>query len=335
MDVYAVIQSGGKQYRVTPGDVVRVEKLDAVPGETVEINAVCLLATGQEVHVGSPMVKGASVRTQVLENGRGDKIVVFKSRRRKGYRKTAGHRQHFTALRISEILFNGAVFRAQQEGPDQAGKRSAAAAASVRLKKDDDARRSREKKKPERGKSPSAFKEGKDVSEKAGPLHPAEQPGAASGQPAAPAPVERSDAENGTAGQKKERTEEKQDAGASDASAIPVQEEASALPAREEALPPPSVCSVTPDKKPEQQPAARKHRRLTAIAVAAALLLLAIFLLLRGKSPSTGPKSTLVPATVQPQPAEKVKKAAPPIVEKATEGTTPVDLPSAPAQPPD
>lgn len=332
MNVYAVIRSGGKQYRVAPGDVVRVEKLDAGPGETVDLNTVCLLVTGQEVHVGSPVVEGARVRTQVLEEGRGEKILVFKRRRRKGYRKTAGHRQYFTALRISEILFNGAVFRAQEEGPNQAGKRSAEAAAPVRAKKDDDAGRSREKKKRVRG-SASAVKEDKGVSEKAGPLRPAEQPGAASELTAAPAPVERAGAESAAVEQKIERTEDKQDAGPSEASAIPSPEEASALPASEEKAAPSPVRSVTPDKTPEQ-PAA-SHRRRTAIAMAAALLLLVILLLLWGKSPFTGPRSTRVPVTVQPQPAESVKKTALPVAEKAIEDTTPVDMPSAPAQPPD
>ncbi len=92
MNVYAVIQSGGKQYRIAPGDVVRVEKLAAGPGETVELDKVCLLVTGQEVHVGRPLVEGARVKAQVLEEDRGEKILVFKHRRRKGYRKTAGHR---------------------------------------------------------------------------------------------------------------------------------------------------------------------------------------------------------------------------------------------------
>lgn len=101
--MYAVIESGGKQYRVTPGDVIQVEKLDATEGQTVDLNQVLMVSDEQGVRVGSPMVAGATVTAKVRSHGRGDKIRVFKMRRRKHYRKTMGHRQYYTELEITGI----------------------------------------------------------------------------------------------------------------------------------------------------------------------------------------------------------------------------------------
>lgn len=101
---YAVIKTGGKQYRVTAGSRLRVEKLDAQVGEQVTFGDV-LMVGGAEgaVQVGMPTVAGATVKAEVLEHGRHAKIKIVKFKRRKDYRRTAGHRQHFTALRITEI----------------------------------------------------------------------------------------------------------------------------------------------------------------------------------------------------------------------------------------
>lgn len=269
------------------------------------------------------------------EEDRGEKILVFKRRRRKGYRKTAGHRQYFTALRISEILFKGAVLRAQDEGPKQAQKKIAEATAPARTKKDDAAKGRKEKKKPERA-GVSAVKEDKSIPQKAEPPRPAEQPRAGSGPSTAPAPVERDS--SGSAGsaavkEKIARPEEKYDARQSEEHALPTKEQAPALPARNDDTPPSLTRSET--DKTTDKPNAFDRRR-TAIAVAAALLLLAIILLLWGKSPFTGSQSTLAPAPMTVQPADiGPKKAKAPVPEKAIEGTTPVDKPSAPAQPPD
>lgn len=101
--MYAVIKTGGKQYKVSPGDVVKVETLDAKPGDTIEINDVILFADGDRVNVGKPAIASAKVTAEVMEQGRGEKLLIFKHRRRKNFRKTNGHRQNYTALRIKDI----------------------------------------------------------------------------------------------------------------------------------------------------------------------------------------------------------------------------------------
>lgn len=102
--MYAVIETGGKQYRVNEGDVVRVELLPDDVGSEVSFDAVSLVATDDDVHVGTPHVEGAQVRAKVVEIGRGNKVIAFKKKRRKGYRRKIGHRQAFTALQIEEIV---------------------------------------------------------------------------------------------------------------------------------------------------------------------------------------------------------------------------------------
>jgi len=106
--MYAVIETGGKQYRVSQGDVVRVERLEENVGDKVAIDAVHLIADGKAVFVGRPNVEGAEVRATVVEEGRGPKVVAFKKKRRKGYRRKIGHRQDFTALQIDQIIAPGA-----------------------------------------------------------------------------------------------------------------------------------------------------------------------------------------------------------------------------------
>lgn len=101
--MYAVIETGGKQYKVAVGDVVQVEKLSAEAGATITLDRVLMVADGDKINIGSPVVAGASVSATVKEQGRGEKIRIFKRRRRKHYRKQAGHRQSFTALEITKI----------------------------------------------------------------------------------------------------------------------------------------------------------------------------------------------------------------------------------------
>lgn len=101
--MYAVIQTGGKQYKVSPGDMIRVEKLSANKGDIVEIKDVYMVADGEKVSIGRPVLSSAKVIAEVLGNGRGEKLLVFKHKRRKNYRKTIGHRQDYTALRIKDI----------------------------------------------------------------------------------------------------------------------------------------------------------------------------------------------------------------------------------------
>ena len=107
--MYAVIRAGGKQYRVAPGDVVKVEKLPAGHGDTVEFNDV-LAVSSKEGHIGPG--QGAVVSGEVMDSGRADKILVFHFKRKKQYKKIFGHRQPFTAVRITEIAFDGEKFAA-------------------------------------------------------------------------------------------------------------------------------------------------------------------------------------------------------------------------------
>jgi large subunit ribosomal protein L21 len=105
--MFAVIKTGGKQYRVAADDVIKVDKLRADPGEIIQLGEV-LVVGGDNVTLGEPTVAGASVAAEVLEQGRGRKIIAFKKRRRKNSRRKRGHRQEFTLLRVTEILTGGA-----------------------------------------------------------------------------------------------------------------------------------------------------------------------------------------------------------------------------------
>jgi large subunit ribosomal protein L21 len=105
--MYAVIKTGGKQYRVAPDDVLSVEKLAGEAGDIVEFNEVLLIAGGKELAVGAPLVADACVAAEVVEQARAQKITVFKKKRRKGYRRTRGHRQMLTTVKITEILTGG------------------------------------------------------------------------------------------------------------------------------------------------------------------------------------------------------------------------------------
>jgi large subunit ribosomal protein L21 len=100
---YAVIKTGGKQYRVQQGDVLRVELLDAEEGANVSFDQVLLVGSGEGVNVGAPTVAGATVSATVRRHGRADKIRIIKFRRRKHHKKQMGHRQHFTEVEITGI----------------------------------------------------------------------------------------------------------------------------------------------------------------------------------------------------------------------------------------
>ena len=105
--MFAVIKSGGKQYKVAKDDVIRVEKLDAEEGATVNLNEVLMVGDVKSQTVGAPLVEGAAVSATVLEQMRDRKIIVFKKQRRQNYRRRNGHRQHLTVLRIDDILTGG------------------------------------------------------------------------------------------------------------------------------------------------------------------------------------------------------------------------------------
>jgi large subunit ribosomal protein L21 len=101
--MHAVIKTGGKQYRVAPGDTVKVETLTAEVGQQVTLSEVLAVSNGDDVKVGSPFVAGAAVVATVVAHGRHDKVTIFKMKRRKHYQKHQGHRQNFTELRIDSI----------------------------------------------------------------------------------------------------------------------------------------------------------------------------------------------------------------------------------------
>lgn len=103
MEAYAVIETGGKQYRVEKDTVFSVELLGVEDGDTVEFDQVLALSDGSELTVGAPVISGAKVTAKVIENYRGDKITVFKKKRRKGYRKKIGHRQDLTKVKVESI----------------------------------------------------------------------------------------------------------------------------------------------------------------------------------------------------------------------------------------
>ncbi len=105
--MFAVVRTGGKQYRVSENDVIVVEKLAGEAGEVIVLGDVLAVGDDKAQSIGTPTVSGASVAAQVLEQTRGDKVIVFKKKRRQGYRRKKGHRQELTALRVTEILTDG------------------------------------------------------------------------------------------------------------------------------------------------------------------------------------------------------------------------------------
>lgn len=101
--MYAVIKTGGKQYKVAAGGKLKVESLPVDVGGEVEIKDVLMVADGADIKVGTPMLAGASVKATVLAHGRGEKVMIFKMRRRKHYQRHQGHRQNYTEIRIEQI----------------------------------------------------------------------------------------------------------------------------------------------------------------------------------------------------------------------------------------
>ena len=149
--MYAVIRAGGKQYRVAPGDVVKMEKLAAANGDTVEFNDV-LAVSGQEGTIGPGA--GAVVSGQVMEGGKADKILVFHFKRKKQYKKIYGHRQPFTAVRITEIAFDGESHKAPELPASKPKKAKSAAEGEAPAK----SAKSKAKSKPKAAKKKAAKK---------------------------------------------------------------------------------------------------------------------------------------------------------------------------------
>jgi len=134
--MFAVIKTGGKQYRVAAEDVIRIDKVKGDPGEIIEFGEV-LVVSGDNVSLGTPTIAGASVAAEVIEQGRGPKIIAFKKRRRKNSRRKRGHRQDFTLVRVTEILTDGAkaskkaASRAKAKARAQAGPAAGPDAAAI------------------------------------------------------------------------------------------------------------------------------------------------------------------------------------------------------------
>lgn len=103
MEAYAVVATGGKQYRVKAGDTLKVELLAGEAGSTVTLDQVLALSDGKDLKVGTPLVKGAKVSAQIVEQAKGPKVVAFKKKRRKGYSRKVGHRQPLTVLRVASV----------------------------------------------------------------------------------------------------------------------------------------------------------------------------------------------------------------------------------------
>ena len=116
--MFAVVRTGGKQYRVRKNDVIKVERLAGEPGAAIDLDQVLMLDDGTAPTIGSPLVDGARVSATVLDQTRADKIIVFKKKRRKNYRRKHGHRQALTVLRITDILAAGAGAAAEAAAPE-------------------------------------------------------------------------------------------------------------------------------------------------------------------------------------------------------------------------
>ena len=148
--MYAVVKTGGKQYRVAKDDTILVEKLDADEGQTVTLSDVMLLGDGDKVTVGTPVVADASVEAQVVSQTRGPKIIIFRRKRRKNHRRTQGHRQDLTLLKITDINTSGkkaapAMKTAAKAEAKPAAKK--AAAKTTTAKKATASKKAKEKKK--------------------------------------------------------------------------------------------------------------------------------------------------------------------------------------------
>lgn len=115
--MYAIVQTGGKQYKVQPGDQVKVEKLNGEPGTLIELDQVLAMATDEGLNLGTPLIQDARVKATIVKTTRDRKIVVFKKKRRKGYHKKQGHRQWFTLLRIDEIAKAPTVLEMDSPAP--------------------------------------------------------------------------------------------------------------------------------------------------------------------------------------------------------------------------
>jgi len=117
--MFAVIETGGKQYRVAQNDIVTVERLGGEPGDSVEFDRVLMMGAGEDVSLGSPTLDGARVTAEVVDQTRSRKVLIFKKKRRKNYRRRGGHRQELTVLRITDILAKGEAPKAAAKAAEE------------------------------------------------------------------------------------------------------------------------------------------------------------------------------------------------------------------------
>ena len=130
--MYAVVKTGGKQYRVAKDDKILVERLDGEAGSAVQLENVMMLVDGDKVTVGTPQIAGASVAAEVVEQTRGPKIIIFRRKRRKNHRRTQGHRQDLTLLKITDILADGKKPAAKKAAAKKADAKPAATKAEAK-----------------------------------------------------------------------------------------------------------------------------------------------------------------------------------------------------------
>ncbi len=177
--MFAVIRTGGKQYRVAPNDIIKIEKIAGAPGDIVELAEVLLLGSADESpKAGGPTIAGALVAAEVLEQTRADKIVVFKKKRRKNYRRKKGHRQEMTLLRITEILTDGkkpSMTKAARPQPKAAEPKPGKVEAEADVKPKPEAKKTPAKK-PEAKKAAPAKKPAAKAAAKAPAKKPAAKP---------------------------------------------------------------------------------------------------------------------------------------------------------------
>lgn len=138
--MYAVVKTGGKQYRVSKNDILAVERLPGEAGDVVTLESVLMVANGADITLGAPTVDGASVAAEILEHKRDKKVIIFKKRRRQNYRRKKGHRQHLTILKVTDILTGGAkakpaAKKAAKKEDAKAEPKAAAAAGADDLKR--------------------------------------------------------------------------------------------------------------------------------------------------------------------------------------------------------
>ena len=132
--MYAIVETGGKQYRVSEGDVITVERLEAEVGSKVELDRVLVLGEGEDLKVGTPYISGAAVIAEVVEHGKAKKVIIFKYKSKKDYRKKQGHRQPYTMLKIENL--NGTA-TTKAEAAAEPVKAAPAAKVSASMKKDE------------------------------------------------------------------------------------------------------------------------------------------------------------------------------------------------------